>query len=348
MSFKYVPILRDLTAEREALLKQRTSTKIMPLIELVSEKPRNNSKLNFKSFNEQLFHNMPHPFLVDIPMYINLSKRTKNLVREFLSPIYINQISRCTYLNSLSTICQGKLIPVISYNPNNNYVKDLIAVQANLLRANYKKLAFRIFETYNDKIIDELKTVLQSGDIILLDILNKKHSTPSLFNTYSKIYALRNSFNCTTVILNKALPNKLSNSKLIDNQIISDTITDLLISYNSPKYKFDAFGDFAGIKVTDLENIPVSSPAYIHYCGLSNNYIGFKGLFKKINSFETMVLPKYTSSTYWSSIPKKHKNSCYGCALIENMLNGKVKINYAVRWKTLTVCHYIKCMDEIL
>ncbi|GKU24379.1 hypothetical protein CFOLD11_12050 [Clostridium folliculivorans] len=348
MTFKYVPILRNLTAEREALKYQKTSAKIMPLIELVSDKPRENSKLDFKTFSKQLFNDISTPFFVDIPMYIKLSKRTKSSVTEFLDPIYQNQIKRCNYLNLLSNICPGRLVPVISYNPNIPYTKKLIVDQVKLLRANYKKLAFRIFAPYNNSIIDELKTVLKPQDIILLDIFQQKHNSTSLLRIYPEINTLKNTFGCTTVILHSALPDKLPNTKLQDNKIIQDASTNLITSYNSQKYKFDAFGDFAGIKVSNLENIPVSSPAYIHYCALSNNYIGFKGLYRKVRSFETMVLPKYTFSSYWSSIPKKHKNSCYGCTLIERMLSGKVKINYAPRWKTLTICHYIKSMDEVL
>jgi hypothetical protein len=348
MTFKYVPILRSLTSERDALKYQKNSDKIMPLIEFVSDKPRENSTLNFKTFSKQLFNNVTNPFFVDIPMYIKLSKRTKSSVYEFLSLIYENQIMRCNYLNLLSDVCPGRLIPVISYNPNIPYIKNLIMDQVSLLRPNYKKLAFRIFAPYPSSIIDELKTVLKPQDIIFLDIFQLKHNTPSLFSMYSEINTLKNSFSCTTVILHSALPDKLTNTKLIDNQIIQEASTNLITSYNSARYKFDAFGDFAGIKVSNLENIPVSSPAYIHYCALSNNYIGFKGLYKKVRSFETMVLPKYTFSSYWASIPKKHKTSCYGCTLIERMQSGKVKINYAPRWKTLTICHYIKSMDEVL
>ncbi|MBK1813115.1 hypothetical protein JHL18_21065 [Clostridium sp. YIM B02505] len=348
MTFKYVPVLRSLTAERDALKYQKTSTKVMPLIELVSDKPRENSKLDLKAFSKQLFNNMTNPFFVDIPMYIKLSKRTKSSVSEFLSHIYENQIMRCIYLNLLSDICPGRLVPVVSYNPNTPYIKELIVEQVRLLRPNYKKLAFRIFVPYNNSIIDELKTVLKPQDIVLLDIFQQKHNNPSLLHMYSEINTLKNTLGYTTVILHSALPDKLTNTKLIDNQIIQDASTDLIVLYNSPKYKFDAFGDFAGIKVSNLENIPVSSPAYIHYSALSNNYIGYKGLYKKVRSFETMVLPKYTFSSYWASIPKNHKYSCYGCTLIERMLQGKVKINYAPRWKTLTICHYIKSMDEVL
>lgn len=280
-------------------------------------------------------------------MYISISSKTKNSVRSFLSPIYKNQISRANLLIALSSISPKKMIPVISYNPNTEYIKDLMLQQANILRPHYKKLAYRIFENCSTETVNELKKIMTVEDIILLDIRDKKHTDSSLTKRYLLVNSIKNPCNCRVVILHQALTDKIKNTKLIDNHIIPEAITDLLTSYNS-KYNFDAFGDFAGIKVPILEDIPVSSPSYIHYDSLSNAYIGFKGIYKEIKTFESMVLPKYTSSKYWSSLTSNHKNLCHGCKLVQGMLNGTIKANYAPRWKILTICHYIKSVDELL
>jgi hypothetical protein len=94
MNFKYVPVLRNLLAERDAITHINISDKTTPLIEIVLEKPQKNSKQSFLSFNESYLKLLPNYFFIDIPMYINITSKTKNSVRNFLSPIYKNQISR--------------------------------------------------------------------------------------------------------------------------------------------------------------------------------------------------------------------------------------------------------------
>ena len=347
MYFKYVPILRNLRAEREAMTHLNFSDKTIPLIEIVLEKPQINSKKDFVSFNNEYFNKLSNYFLVDIPMYIDLAKINKTSAKSFLSSIYNNQTNRINSLLSLSSISPGKMIPVVSYTPNIAYTKNTITEQTIILSKAYKKLGYRIFESCSNEIIEELKKVVTEEDIILLDIRDRNHNDKSLKSLYFIINGIKNSSNCKTVILHRALPDSIKNTGLIDNHAISEAVTDLLFVYNTD-YNFDAFGDFAGIKVNPLKNIPVSSPAYIHYDNSSNKYIGFKGIFKKTSTFESMVLPKYTTSKYWSSLSNKHKTTCHGCKLIQDMLNGNVKINYASRWKTLTICHHIKSIDEIL
>lgn len=347
MNFKYVPILRNLQAEIAAITNLNLSDKIIPLIEIVKEKPRINSKDNFVCFNKKYLEQLSNYFFVDIPMYINITNKTESLVKNFLSPIYSNPITRASYLIALSSIASQKMIPVVSYNPNVSYVKNIIIQQTSILRSHFKKIGFRMFEPCSNEIIGELKKVITQDDTILLDIGNRKHTDKSLQNLYSAINGIKLTCNCKTVIIHRALTDKIKNTGLVDNNIVPEAITNLLYYYNT-NYNFDAFGDFAGIKVSSLEKIPVTSPAYIHYYNLSNQYIGFKGIFKKTSTFESMVLPKYTTSKYWSSLSNKHKTSCYGCKLIQGMLNGSVKVNYAPRWKTLTICHYIKSVDEIL
>lgn len=347
MNLKYVPILRNLQSEREAIKHLNLSDGIIPLIELILEKPQVNSKKDFISFNKEYLSKLSSYFLVDIPMYINITKVDKIPIKNFLSSIYNNNNTRINHLLSLSSISPQKMIPIVSYNPNITYIKNTIAEQTNNLSKVFSKIGYRIFEPCPNEVIEELKKLVTQEDILLLDIRNKNHSDKYLKDIYSKINDIKSISNCKTVILHRPLPDTIKNTKLIDNHVVSEAVTTLLDSYNK-EYKFDAFGDFAGIKVPSLNKIPVSSPAYIHYDNSSNKYFGFKGVFKEIRTFESMVLPKYSNSKYWASIYNNHKISCYGCKLIQDMLVGKVKINYAPRWKTLTICHYINSIDEIL
>ena len=113
-------------------------------------------------------------------------------------------------------------------------------------------------------------------------------------------------------------------------------------------YGFDAFGDCAGIKRTEIDNIPASSPAYITFDNVKNKYLGYKGEYNIITTFESLVLPKYLKSSHWNSLTKEHKNFCYGCTLIEGMRHNNPSPNSPVKWKTISISHYIKSIDELL
>lgn len=134
MNFKYVPILRNLQAEREAITHLNLSDKIIPLIEIVLEKPQINSKKDFVSFNKEYLNKLSNYFLVDIPMYIDLTKINKMPAKNFLSSIYNDKATRINHLLSLSSIAPKKMIPVVSYSPNITYVKNTLTEQTNILR----------------------------------------------------------------------------------------------------------------------------------------------------------------------------------------------------------------------
>lgn len=108
MNLKYVPILRNSQSEREAIKHLNLSDGIIPLLELILEKPQINSKKDFISFNQEYLSKLQSYFLVDIPMYIDITKIDKTPIKNFLSSIYNNNNTRINHLLSLSSIAQKK------------------------------------------------------------------------------------------------------------------------------------------------------------------------------------------------------------------------------------------------
>lgn len=71
----------------------------IPLLEIIKELPRKGSKLNFEQYYLGLLRNIKSKIVIDLPMYIPLTKSTKADVRKLLEPIYSNPNLRLYYLS---------------------------------------------------------------------------------------------------------------------------------------------------------------------------------------------------------------------------------------------------------
>lgn len=321
------------------------SNNILPLIEIVIDIPRTNYLGDFTTFHQDFFKKLNRPLIVDIPLYLKLSKRTRENVLNFLAPIYYKPLLRIDYFNKLLELEEIKIVPTLTYNPNDKYKKGFIVSQKNLLiKAKY--IAYRIFENVTDEILTEIEEIITKNDLLILDI---RESDYKLYeHLYDKILDIKNKKQCKVALIKAALSTHIKNTELIDGKYIDDTLANNSLIYNYENYGFDHFGDYSGIIRRELDHIPVSSPAYISLDYKKNRYVGFKGEFKKIKTFETMVLPKYTSSEFWRLTSLSHIENCYGCSLINEMLKNNIKPNYASRWKTISISHYLRTIDELI
>lgn len=351
MDFKYIPVLKNRAAETEALVNQKVSNSVLPLIEIAIERPNGKKSEDFVSSHEMVFKRLEKSIIVDIPMYLKLSKKdTNDLVYSFLNPIYEDPIKRVNYLESLFEInkrlYEPQIIPSVSYIPDFKFNNGFITLQATSLRNKYKTLAFRLFsDEYCFNALNEIEKVILPEDIILLEIGETHHTQQNNIRIYEKIRNLKLIKLCKSVLIRSAIPKKLKNTELENGKYI-DADNSLINFYKT--YGFDSFGDYAGIRRSEIDKAYGSSPAYINYYKEGNAYVGFKGIYREPKTFTTMVLPNYSNSIYWSSLSDKHKENCYGCTLIQGMLNGTINPNSAPRWKTISICHYIQSIDELL
>ncbi|MGA5662768.1 beta family protein [Bacillus bombysepticus] len=331
MDFKYVPTFRYRSQERKALNSTSISNKILPLIEIVTEKPTQRSK---KDSIEQLLTDLKDTntnVMIDIPMYIRLRNNTIGNVRRYLTPVLADPQTRIDILTDSRLVDSDKVIPVITYNPNDTYIPDYLALQNQQLRKYYNQLAYRIYPNEFSNAMKELANIVTERDIIILDLDETPHTHPANDNLYKSVQQLSSSKKCKSVLLRSAIPRTVSNVSLNHNAIIQEADNSLLTAYSS--LGFSAFGDYCGVKKDELTDGGIISPGYIKYSWDDNSYYGFKGIKEQADTFESMVAPSIVSSQVWSSFTKVHKDNCRGCKSIDGIYNKIKKGKSQPEWK---------------
>ncbi|MGY8621992.1 beta family protein [Bacillus safensis] len=344
--FKYVPVFRYRSQERKAINSTSLSNKIVPLIEIVTKKPTLNSK---KDSIEQLlldFQNNNSYVMVDIPMYIKLKKSTTRNVMDFLAPVLANPKTRIDILTDKRLVNNGKIIPVITYNPNNSIIPNYLTYQTNQLKKYYNKVAYRIYPNGFETVMNELSKLINTNDILIFDLDETPYTAIENRAMFKRIQQLSSIIHFRSVILQSAIPKSLTNVNLNHCSVIKEADNSLLKSYK--KIGFSAFGDYCGVKKDDLTSGGIISPGYIKYSWMDNSYYGFKGTKEEAETFESIVAPAIIHSNVWSNYNKVHKENCLGCKNIQNIYNKIKKGKSQPEWKGFACGHYLYTMEEFL
>ena len=343
--FKYVPVLRYRQEERGALNNTKLTTKTLPLLEILMDKPRSDMTGDFQSIHVAQFNKLDIPVIVDIPLYFPLTGQTKPEIQSFLRPIQANpslRVDRYSLLKSAK-----KIIPVSTYDPRSPYIKGSIVSEASLLRAQgFSRIAFRI---YNSGFIESLADVakaIKSDDILIFDLDTAPHTNRIFQNHFSSIQNIKNSKNCHTVIIRSAIPSDVTNVSLVDNQPIAQADNSLRDAY--VKLGFDSFGDYAGIKKDTIHDGGTVSPGLIFYSWHKNCYVGYRYTVRKLENFKDHIAPTLVKSKFWSNYGSTHHKNCSGCKMILAILNGTESGKSQGKWKRITIMHYLHTMEEFL
>ncbi|OAB33134.1 hypothetical protein PMSD_15590 [Paenibacillus macquariensis subsp. defensor] len=340
---KYVPVIRYRKEERGALLSVNLSNKIMPLLELMKEKPTSATG-TFQNNYLRDFQNFTNPFLVDFPLYFKITRSTNVSISSFLQPLKQNPNLRISLFNQLSQ--NSNLIPVISYDQQVPYTPGSVQIDNALLRVNFSRIGFRIFESNNfNLMISDISSVIQPGDFLIYDIDQLDHAQNSLqHNNYPLILQLKLRLGFTSILVRSAVNNNIIFNQLIDDQVIATADNSLLTNYTN--YGFDAFGDFAGIR-KDLSigggGGGTASPGSIFYSWHNNNYVGYTGRVRQWDELINHIQPTLINSQSWSNYSTLHHQTCPGCSTI---LNNPTKS--IANWKRHTIKHYLHTMEEFL
>lgn len=343
--FKYVPVLRYRKAERAALRNLSLSIKTLPLLELMKERAGLARKGDFQSTHLEDFKAYNYPFLVDFPLYFNVTNSTYKTIRMFLGQLKRNPNQRLVMFKQLKT--NPYLIPVISYDYKTIYSVGSYIADENKLRTSFNRLGFRIFET-NDRdfnnVLNDIQAVIQKNDILIYDIDNAPHTQPILKTRYYAIQSVKNRTGCITVLLRSAINPDIIFNRLVDDTPVLLADNSLLSSYHY--YGFDAFSDFAGIR-KDLQITDGGpedpSAGFLFYSWNNNCFIGYRGHLSEWAEFTNHIRPTVMSSNTWKTFPSPHHQNCPGCQLI-TLGPG----NSAANWKQISIMHYIHTMEECL
>ncbi|MFJ5791039.1 hypothetical protein ACIP9G_13260 [Lysinibacillus sp. NPDC093197] len=345
---KYTPVFRYRAQERKVLLSTPISSKIIPLIEVVSNKLRSNSK---KDCIDQLSEDIDMintKIMLDFPMYIKLQNNTQPGVLSFLTPIMVNPDIRINLFKDQRLIAKkDKIIPVVSYNPNDQYISNSLIKQSNILRSEYNQQTFRIYNEHFKLVLNELGTVIKSQDYVILDLKETSHTHSANQNMYGDLINLSIKTGCKIILIRSAIPSSLTNVALDNGKIVYAADNSLLKEYKN--LGFSAFGDYCGVKKDNLTKGGRISPGYIMYSWLNNSYYGFKGDVDNASSFEGVLIPEILKSNVWQEYLNTHNiNGCLGCSTIEKISLKQKKGNSQPEWKGFACGHYLYTMEEFL
>ena len=341
---KYVPVVRYRQEERAALKRLTLSSKTMPLIEIVTEKPRSNMKKPFAELYAKDLAFLKGPFMVDLPTHLPLSRSTKHNVRDFLLPLKRDRALVVGRLLDLAGI-EG-LVPVLSYDPVTPYTRGTLVSEAQTLKARFSRLAYRVFSEATNSFLSDLESVAGSDDIVILDINVLPHGSRRLKPLYRRLRSLKAATGCSLVVVRSALSPQLTNVGLVDGQPIIDADDSLRNMY--PTYGFDAFGDFAGIKKDVLREGGTVSPGVVYYFWDGGMYVGYKGREPKVSEFACHIVPNLTQSEHWRRMPPRHRALCPGCRYVQDVLAGTESGRGQGMWKRVSMMHYLYTMEERL
>lgn len=341
---KYVPVLRHRQEERAALSGVRLSAKVLPLIEIVKDLPRSNSRGTFSTVYTGDLTALNRPLMVDFPTYLPLAQSTNTDVLAFLRPVQVNPQRRIDLFRQLQAV--PDLIPVVTYNPQIQFAPGVITNTAQALRPTFPRLAFRLFYNGLTLALQEVRQAAQHGDVIVLDVDDAPHVSPALTRLYPSIVAMKASHGCSTVLVRSAMSDGLTNTSFNDDQPVPSIDNSLLTAYQG--YGFDAFGDYAGIKKDLLRTGGTISPGFVFYSYQTNLSIGYRGRTRRLQEFKQHIAPTVVGSQYYQQYGAAHQGSCPGCRMIDAIANGPDSGASQGLWKRIAVMHYLHTMEENL
>ncbi|MFZ5897994.1 MAG: beta family protein [Bacillota bacterium] len=342
---RYIPVLRFRQEERMALTQISLTSKSLPMIEVLKEKPHASMNGTFSELAERLFGSLKFPVILDFPMAYRVRSSTPAEIGNFLRPIQTNQQQRLNRYSQLKNI--KNIIPVVSYNPS---IKKLnpkeISSTASSLRKHFDTLAFRFYFDHFTDALSGASSVVSPGDILILDLDQAAHTSPVFGPLYQSISELKKVKQFRSVVIRSAINADIFNNQLIDDMPIASADNSLRDAFSA--YGFDAFGDYAGIKRDEIRKGGTISPGVIFYSWHDNVYVGYRGIQHDLDSFANVIVPNLLKSRYWRLYSKAHRNSCPGCKVILNIAAGNDTGANQAKWKRIAIMHYIYTMEEFL
>lgn len=343
---KYVPVMRYRGVERSSIKEVDFPDKFMPLLEIVKEKAQGKMGGNFEETYKRDFENISIPFMVDFPLYFNVTASTVPNIRKFLRPVQLDHNLLIEYYKRLTNI--DNLIPTISYDPRKSFKEEIFKKKIDELKKNFNRLAFRIYNTHFKKSLEIIKKNIKKNDILIFDIDTATYNNLALKPKYEDINKAKKENNCITVLLRSSIPETVTNTGLKDDEPVLEIDNSLLNHYKD--YEFDAFGDYAGIKKdTSITKGGQPSPGLKYYYWPDNCFIGFGHRYQDLEEFKNYILPNLIDSKSWKFYNENHENNCPGCKTLKSFHDGTdTKYKSQAKWKGIAQKHYLYTLKEFL
>lgn len=346
----YVPVLKNRSVEMSVLFQLAqvgvfNSGTVLPLIELIQEKTRSNSKNTIlDDLAELLDTNSEMSLMIDFLKSTKLN-RTTDAVRNYIT-LSTRQMDFCTREISKLNFYADRVVPVISYL-NETPSLERITYEVSEYRKKFARIAFRVKTQDFENIFSHIESLLREKDIVLLDIEAASHMNPVFKKIYKRISDSKKRKKFISVIINSNRPESLTNKSMADGEPIAQIDNSLKELYNtSYMNKFDGFGDYACIVSSLPSTGGAISPAGIYYSNDNNFFVAYRGRTAQLSEFKDYIAPSIVNSEYWSEYTDEHHEKCLGCQEIHAILNGVKNGKNQGQWKMITMLHYIYTMYE--
>lgn len=340
-------MITGIDAELEALKKQTFSTNVIPFIQLVKGKKTSKSNKSLLDDYEALVKSKDdNLFFITVPRNLPLEKRLKSPVEAFFKLVEDDPNYHSTVLNKFAKY--KNVIPTLEANFKTYSNGDLEALKDSVTSAN-SKYCYRIDAKRLNVIWDEVSSLITKNDILVYDMKDYDFSKNSIKKEIESINTLKKEKKFRTVVI-KQIYNELTFFKFPDGIIDESTdafdCVDFDFYTDFKKKSFDYFGDWAGIRNLPIYKGGQSYPSYLTIEMDNFNHHGFKGIEVKTSSYTTELLPKYLKSEHWTKLlTNTHKSDCHGCEKIIAFSKEKDNANSPIKWKTITMSHFIDTMD---
>ncbi len=344
MAYKYFPCFRVRQQEIDILKSFQFPNTIIPLVEIVKEKDRKNRLDDGDVIYSDLVNSIQaEKVIVDLPIYLEISVSTSVEVSKFVLSTIRDLDQRIAFYQNF-TAQSNKVIPVISsLNPHSDEADTMIK-QFDALRVTFQHIAFRLFINRFDESLKELKKItLREGDIILYDLDTVEITSPLAVKHRKELdSAFPGRFRA---VIRSAINTDIQNVRLDHASIVPEANNSLRDLYQT--YKFDAFGDYVGVKKDELTSGGTISPGFIMFNPEDNVYIGFKGKAKSLTEFEATIVPAALNTefvTRWKAASSPYYVGNGGIEKLEDINNKKESGKNQAKFKWISMMHYLHCM----
>ena len=345
----YIPVMKNRTVEVSVLQQLGYQNvfvdQIVPLVELIQEKTRSNSKLTFIQELARLLDSCQ-----DMSVMVDFYKSTKlrnttDAIREYVT-MSVRYPEHC--LSSLNELAAygNRVIPVISYLTEDISIKR-IKYEAESLRAAFSRLAFRVKIQEFERVFPEIVILTKPNDYLILDIESASHMNPVFKKVYKRIADSKKQYRFLSIIVNSHRPESLANKDMVDAEPIAQIDNSLKELYATTYMnRFDGFGDYACISSALPSTGGTISPVGIYYSRENNYFVAYRGRAPQLSEFPEFIAPRISQSEYWREFSDAHHHNCPGCREIRGIVDGVKSGRNQAQWKMITMLHYIYSISE--
>lgn len=350
MEYKYFPVLRARQQELDVLQKFDFGDKMVPILEIIKEKDRkDNQRTPLEIYGDIICKVNAQKVLVDLPIYLSPKVSTSAEVRTF----YLSTISRLdqriAFYSQFSEL-SDRFVPVISILEPVSEEHDTLIKQFDALTEIFPQIAIRIFYDRFDIAISQLQLItLREQDIIIYDLETSNVTNPIVIKHKKSLDLLyKDKFQ---VVVRSAINNDIQNVGLDHEEVIVQADNSLKDLFQLPQYRFNAFGDYAGVKRDELNAGGGISPGLMFFNPEENLYYGFRGPTKDLSEFERTIIPAVLEMGFvksWINTGSPFILDNPGYDRLLNIRYGKEPSKNQAKYKWISIMHYLHCIRTMI